>query len=280
MLRVSSRSINRVKLGTWTKSTALSCRLCTPRDKSGISHSSVLWYICWKFANAVDRWVRVWSRTNTINEQRRRRHEIILSLDLCIMNVISVDPSYAEGILIRGNSVIICTPNHGSLCRRTFNFDADKQPIIQALFTHFSNVSSSAKSSASSELPSSTNRPDQSPARPNIPAKALVVVLKTLMHIIYLDGGSYIMHLPFPVLKVWPISLGLLIERQSDSEQGPMSTDRAFANEEPLPRLFTLSSPLEDFGMVACNGPSLASDEEILFISSQSDSLCLTRNME
>ena len=88
------------------------------------------------------------------------------------------------------------------------------------------------------------------------------------------------MHLPFPVLKVWPISLGLLIERQSDSEQGPMSTDRAFANEEPLPRLFTLSSPLEDFGMVACNGPSLASDEEILFISSQSDSLCLTRNTE
>jgi len=194
------------------------------------------------------------------------------------MNKVSEDSGYEEEILIRGTCVSVCTPNSGSLYRRTFSFDADKQPITQVLFTQFSTPSSSADSSVVTKSPNATTKADLSPAKTNTSAKALVVLLKTLIHIIYLDGGSYIVHLPFPVLKLWSIPLGLLIERHSDSEQGPMIADHSFSNEEqPLPRLFTLSGPLEDFGMVTCNGNSLDTDEEILYISSSSDSLCVTK---
>src|SRR5271163_3637599 len=85
------------------------------------------------------------------------------------------------------------------ILKRRFNFDDDKEPISQALFANFS-------SSSTSKVPSSLQSP---------PAKALVVVLETLLHIIYVDQGSnYIFHLPFPVLKVWPVSLGLVLERR------------------------------------------------------------------
>jgi hypothetical protein len=141
----------------------------------------------------------------------------------------------------------------------TFSFNDEGQSIVQTLFTHF-------PSSPSSDLSS-----DLSPSRRASGQPAFIVVLKNLIHIIYPEGGSYRVHLPFPVLKVWSVPLGLVLERQLD----PVSS---LSHESPLPRLLTLSSPLEDFGMVTCNGSSLDSDEEIVFISSQKDALCLTRN--
>lgn len=194
------------------------------------------------------------------------------------MNTISSESPHEEEIVIRGTSVAICIPNNGALYRATFNFEDDKQPIAQALFTHFSSSSSSTNETSPSESWAPSAKTDLTLAQPNTPAKALVVLLKTLIHVIYLDGGSYIVHLPFPVLRLWSIPLGLLIERQADSEQGPMAPDQSFANDESLPRLFTLSSPLEDFGMVTSNGTSLDSVEEIIFVSSQSDSILVTRN--
>jgi len=153
------------------------------------------------------------------------------------------------------------------LKRQAFRFDTEDETIVQALFTSFP-----LAKVGEAEPPSSTSI-DLSPSKQSPDAnKALVVIFKTLMHIIYSNGGTYIVHLPFPISKMWPVPLGLVLERQLEQTLG----SEISPNE--LPRLLTLSSPLEDFGMVACNGSSLDPNEKIVFMSSRSDSLCVTRN--
>jgi hypothetical protein len=184
---------------------------------------------------------------------------------------------YKDELVIQANSVI-WSVNDGLIHKRTFNFDTDNQPITQALFTVFSNTPQS-NSPQNAPPKSSPSTVDLSPTISS--NKALVVILKTLMHIIYLDGGSYIIHLPFPILRIWYVPLGLLLERQLEP-QTSTSSDQSFTlsqSDQSLPRLFTLSSPLEEFGMVTCNRASLDPDEQIIFISSQSDALCVTRNL-
>ena len=184
-----------------------------------------------------------------------------------------------ERVVIEG-SMVVCSTMLGDevLQRRIFNFTNDNQPVTQALFTTFSTSSSSQSLPLSSlSSPSTSHPPDLSPSQPSAstPQKALVVVLKTLMYIIYLEGGLYIIHLPFPLVKIWSVPLGLVLERQID----PTPLNMLSQSEPQLPRLFTLSSPLEDFGMVTCNRFSLDPSEEIVFISSQKDALCVTRNV-
>jgi Anaphase-promoting complex subunit 1 len=188
----------------------------------------------------------------------------------------SLGPSqYRDELVIDGCSVI-WTENDGLVHKRSFSFEADGQPVTHALFTMFSSSPSTVSHSPTAD------RSDWSPSCATGNAnKALVVVLKTLMHIIYLDGGSYIVHLPFPVRKIWPVPLGLLLERHLEPAHSASSADNPLVISEPenqLPRFFTLSSPLEDFGMVSCNRSSLDLDEEIIFFSSQNDALCVTRN--
>jgi Anaphase-promoting complex subunit 1 len=184
---------------------------------------------------------------------------------------------YKDELVIDGSSVI-WSVDDGLVHKRTFDFENDHQPIAQALFTTFSSFPVD-----NSNLQSPSRRIDLSPSHSTSsnPNRALVVVLKSLMHIIYLQGGSYIVHLPFPVVHVWPVPSGLVLERQSDSilDPNPEDSFSLSLTESKLPRLFTLSGPLEDFGMVTCNGSSLDPMEEILFISSQNDALCLTRNL-
>ena len=189
----------------------------------------------------------------------------------------SLDASLYQDELVIEGTTVVWSLNDGLVRKRTFNFESDKQPLTQALFTVFSS-SPASKSAVSASNVSPSDQPlDLSPSHssPDTENRALVVVLKTLMHIIYLDGGSYIVHLPFPILKVWPIPLGLLLERQLD----PSRISALSRSDTQLPRLFTLSSPLDDFGAVACNRSTLDPDEEIVFVSRRTDALWVTRNI-
>ena|SRR5208282_266437 len=184
-----------------------------------------------------------------------------------------------ERVVIEGSMVVYSIMlGDEVLQKRIFNFTSDNQPVTQALFTSFSSSSSTQSSSSLSfSSPSTSHPPDLSLAQTSAdtPQKALVVVLKTLMYIIYPEGGSYIIHLPFPLVKVWSVPLGLLLERQID----PTPLTMLSQSEPQLPRLFTLSNPLDDFGVVAGNRFSLDPNEEIVFVSSQKDALCVTRNV-
>jgi len=189
----------------------------------------------------------------------------------------TLDASLYRDELVIDGTAVIWSLNDGLVRKRTFDFDSDRQPITQALFTVFS--TSPASKHATSTLNASTSDPplDLSPSHssPDSRNRALVVVLKTLMHIIYLDGGSYIVHLPFPILKVWPIPLGLLLERQLE----PSQISALSHSGSHLPRLLTLSSPLDDFGVVACSRSTVDPDEEIVFVSPRNDALWVTRNI-
>src|SRR5271170_5342504 len=131
----------------------------------------------------------------------------------------NLDASLYQDELVINGTTVVWSLNDGLVRKRTFDFESDKQPVTQALFTIFSSSSATSNPRTSALNVSASEKPlDLSPSHssPDSENKALVVVLKTLMHIIYLDGGSYIVHLPFPILKVWPIPLGLLLERQLD----------------------------------------------------------------
>jgi len=163
--------------------------------------------------------------------------------------------------------------------KRTFDFTNETQPVTQALFTTFSTAPRAPPDPA---LPTPSLgsdhllAPDLSPTHvgqdPN--RRALVVILKTLMHIIYPAGGSYVVHLPFDIHKVWSVPLGLLLDRHPESVQQSILS----SSDPHLPRLFTLSSPLDDFGMVSSSRPIGDVDEEFIFVSSGEDGILVSRN--
>ena len=189
----------------------------------------------------------------------------------------SLDASLYKDELVIHGSTVVWSLNDGLVRKRTFDFENDKQPVTQALFTFFPSSPSSNTATSASLVPTSDKPVDLSPSQSShdSPKRALVVVLKTLMHIIYPDGGSYIVHLPFPIVKVWGIPLGLLLERQLE----PSQTSALSHSDIQLPRLFTLSTPLDEFGVVSCNRSFLDPDEEIVFVSPLNDALWVSRNI-
>lgn len=59
----------------------------------------------------------------------------------------------------------------------------------------------------------------------NLRRRALVVIMKTKAHIIFLSGASHIVHLPFEVDKVLPLDYGILLQRNmsNDHDELPLS---------------------------------------------------------
>ena len=221
-------------------------------------------------------WLQIANRTQNLDDIHWRyiRDDTLFPVN---PKMNSLDASLYQDELVIDGTTVVWSLNDGLVRKRTFDFASDKQPLTQALFTVFSS-SPASKPRISGSNGSPSDQPlDLSPSHssPDTENRALVVVLKTLMHIIYLDGGSYIVHLPFPILKVWSIPLGLLLERQLD----PSRISALSHSDTQLPRLFTLSSPLDDFGAVACNRSTLDTDEEIVFVSRRTDALWVTRNI-
>lgn len=73
--------------------------------------------------------------------------------------------------------------------------------------------------------------------------RALVVILKTQAHIIFLSGASHVVHLPFEVDKVLPLNYGVLLQRSMSSN-----------HDDPL--LSSLPSHPSASGHVGLAGPA------------------------
>ncbi|MCJ1347187.1 Anaphase-promoting complex subunit 1 [Peltigera leucophlebia] len=56
--------------------------------------------------------------------------------------------------------------------------------------------------------------------------RALVVILKTKAHIIFLSGASHVVHLPFEVDKVLPLDYGILLQRNTSDNHDEPSLSR------------------------------------------------------
>ncbi|KAF5027271.1 hypothetical protein F66182_614 [Fusarium sp. NRRL 66182] len=123
---------------------------------------------------------------------------------------ISTDDRYdgelEDEILTTEHCVIWC---RGGIFRKTFRFELEKEPIIQALLAYFPASQDDKSTTHDDEI-----RSDQ---RPTL-SKALVVFLKTQAHIYFLSGTSHIVHMPFEVESAFAGPVGVIVQRKQKAE--------------------------------------------------------------
>ncbi|KAI1103401.1 hypothetical protein F4804DRAFT_232424 [Jackrogersella minutella] len=115
--------------------------------------------------------------------------------------------------------------SRGSIFRKCFGFQLEKEPITQALLTYFPN-SEQADDIQEPGLGEKNGRLNSS-QRPL--SKALVVFLKTQAHVYYLDGTSHVVHMPFDVECACAAPQGVIIQRK-------LRTDTGLAGSMKFPR--------------------------------------------
>ncbi|KAH7393880.1 negative regulator of mitosis [Phaeosphaeria sp. MPI-PUGE-AT-0046c] len=139
---------------------------------------------------------------------------------------------------------VVTTEHHvvwsrGGIVRKAFNFEIEKQRVIQALLTWFpievtspttaeapgapeysgSDQSKSFLTQGTQPAtdPNATTEP--TPATTEVRARALVVILRSQAHVFFLSGTTHVVHLPFEVDRAFPAARGVILQRKIASEQ-------------------------------------------------------------
>ncbi len=123
----------------------------------------------------------------------------------------------------------------GGVVRKVFNFEVEKEKVVQALLTSFVSEEPphTAIESSGAILASSGNEHSRSfltqgtqPATdPNGPvnttpptvelrSRAVVIFLKSQAHVFFLSGTTHIVNLPFEVDKAFPAARGVVVQRK------------------------------------------------------------------
>ncbi|ORY85087.1 hypothetical protein BCR37DRAFT_355995 [Protomyces lactucae-debilis] len=180
------------------------------------------------------------------------------------------DSADNEELLITGTTVIWTS---GRVLKRAFDFAADGQPILHALFVSFPTPESDLKASTpisqdgarQPRFASSRNAFKSTAHLRHLPAslnktevleRALVIILEELAYIYYDDGRRDVIHIPFRVKRAFPGAKGLLMERD---------VDRALVKEEALPTLFCLPRPLDEIGVITAKDNRWTIADEVIY---------------
>ncbi|KAL1953463.1 hypothetical protein VTO42DRAFT_2801 [Malbranchea cinnamomea] len=183
--------------------------------------------------------------------------------------------SIEEEILFTDTRVIW---SRGGVVKRSFAFDIEKEKVVEALFARFPTANKStnrdvdsttrfgescpASACGQAEKKTSQSQPNGKKGKQvtirkrfdvdGIPglstnhkeeevqsSRALVVVLRTQVHVFFLSGDSYVVPLPFEVESVWPTPRGLLFQRKSAEENYsaipvPSAPPNSFAPSQPI----------------------------------------------
>lgn len=163
-----------------------------------------------------------------------------------------------DEVLYTSNCVVWSQDGH---VRKVFNFDSAKQPVSHALITRFRNdplskTGSTASKSANHVISYTPNayasrwgtRSQRDPRNllsmsasdSNAFNRALVIILKSEMHIHYLVGSNYVLNVPFDVEKAFPAVDGLVVQRKATTISKEPLTPTIPA---PPPNSFTSSQP-------------------------------------
>ncbi|KAH0388394.1 hypothetical protein KCU92_g790, partial [Aureobasidium melanogenum] len=163
-----------------------------------------------------------------------------------------------DEVLYTSNCVVWSQDGH---VRKVFNFDSAKQPVSHALITRFRNdplakTASTASKSANHVISYAANayasrwgtKPQRDPRNllsfktgdANGFNRALVIILKSEMHIHYLSGSNYVLNVPFDIEKAFPAIDGVVVQRKATTitKEPPTPTIPA-----PPPNSFTSSQP-------------------------------------
>ncbi|KAK4101235.1 hypothetical protein N658DRAFT_486268 [Parathielavia hyrcaniae] len=139
---------------------------------------------------------------------------------------------YEDELLTTENCVVW---SRGGIFRKSFRFDLEKEPVIQALLAYFP---ASADTSPSAEHP--TDPRSKSTKKPAL-SRALVVFFKAQAHIHFLSGTSHVVHMPFEVESACAGPRGVVIQRKlrfdgtSVSLRMPKVPPASFVSSQPPP---------------------------------------------
>lgn len=130
--------------------------------------------------------------------------------------------------------------SRGDVVRKVFNFEIEKEKVVQALLTRFPTeerrtVASDISGSGAETDPSRTfltqgtqpatdpNAPeDQAPRTVEVQPRALVVFLKSQAHVFFLSGTTHVVNLPFEVDKAFPAARGVVLQRRTSPPPQPV----------------------------------------------------------
>ncbi|KAF9181463.1 Dicer-like protein 1 [Haplosporangium sp. Z 767] len=146
----------------------------------------------------------------------------------------------------------------GGVLRKTFDFRLEHETIRQALFAWFIVNKPSPKNTGWDREPDEGREADynfgqtQKSTEPpgadrQARQQALVVFLNDTAKIYFMTGESHMVHLPFQVLKAWPMDLGIMVERATMPGEDLL---RSESDEEGLPRFYVITDPFNEFQVV------------------------------
>jgi anaphase-promoting complex subunit 1 len=158
--------------------------------------------------------------------------------------------TYTDGTPDGPTDDVVTTDYHvvwsrGGLVRKAFNFEMEKEKVLQALLTWFPvdepasaaarSPGRAADSSASGFSKSFLTQGTQPATDPNVPlddapstvegrSRALVVFLASQAHVFFLSGATHIVKLQFEFDRAFPAARGVVLSRKiSPPNPGPLS---------------------------------------------------------
>ncbi|TKW55262.1 Negative regulator of mitosis [Colletotrichum tanaceti] len=126
---------------------------------------------------------------------------------------ISTDPDLNEyddtseiedELLVTKNCVVW---SRGAVFRKSYKFDLEQEPVIQALLASFPTADDSKTKDAK-------KKPSEKPGERRRLSRALVVFLRTQAHVYFLSGTSHVVHMPFEVEAACAAPQGVIIQRK------------------------------------------------------------------
>ncbi|KAK2858537.1 hypothetical protein FQN49_004630, partial [Arthroderma sp. PD_2] len=167
--------------------------------------------------------------------------------------------------------------SRGGIVKRSFNFNIEGESIVEALFTHFpAGKAKTGSRTGLADGKTPPGNPQGCPATSikgkhqgrlngkirkrvviqdqkdscGIPglaideshsesesSRALVVVLKSQIHVYFISGDSHVVPLPFELDSIWPTPNGLLFQRKSAEKHDvpvPSAPPNSFVSSQPM----------------------------------------------
>ncbi|CAO3574996.1 unnamed protein product [Mortierella alpina] len=164
---------------------------------------------------------------------------------------------YDVEVFVRGSKV---TWTQGGVLRKVLDFSSENEIIQQTLFAWFIvNKSTHAKPRVDQEREDEREEdndaddfgPQQQASKsPGADRQgkqqALIIILKETARVYFASGESHSVHLPFEVHRVWPMDLGLLMERRTQPDEDLESNMEG----EGLARFYMIMDPFNELQVV------------------------------
>ncbi|BFZ60471.1 Anaphase-promoting complex subunit 1 [Saitoella coloradoensis] len=179
---------------------------------------------------------------------------------------------------------------HGEI-KRFWTYEEEGEDVIDACFAWFPSIEEEEAPVFETNSTGAGGRRRGEKKKETKLERGLVVLLKSIGFIYLLGGSTHIIHIPFEVKHAFPAPVGIILERklgahelQPHPKKGstlwPDETETELGGGGRFPKFFTLTSPLNEFGIVTLTAAGQGESEfgledEMVYIDA---AIALTRN--